>query len=144
MANFVFTKAKAKIASGSIDLNTDDLRMLIVMSNSTAEDDEDAEFLSSITTLDEYNGSAYVRVALANEAVNEDLTNDRAIFTSDPVVFPGIGAGTRSGVGVIIYKHVGAESANIPIIYHEPTAFPFIGNGGDVTINPHSTGWAYF
>lgn len=143
MADMVYTYALAKLMSGDIDLNTDDIRMAIVMTNTTADTEEDTQLMSAFSTLDEYDGSAYARVALTAEAVSAVTASNRGKFTSDPVVFAGIGAGTRQGQAVIIYKHVGADSSNIPIFYKVPTGFPFTGNGADVQISPSSDGWAY-
>lgn len=140
MPDFRYTKSMAKV----IDLANDDIRALLVMASSTAITDEDAEFLSDIGTLDECDGSGYARVALTTQSFDADLTNDRAIFTSDPLVFSAVGAASRQIFGYILYKHVGADSANIPIFWKQPSGFPFEADGEDITINPHATdGWAY-
>lgn len=142
MADFIYTPALALLGKG-INLETDDIRALIVMANTTAGSEEDAAVLADFTTLDEYDGSGYARVALTSKSMSPDTVNDRGGFTSDPIVFPSLGIGTRAGFALIIYKHVTDDTDSIPIAYKVPAAWPFTGNGQDVTTNPHATGWFY-
>lgn len=143
MADFAYTLAMDKIARGEIDLSSDDIRAILVMTNSTANSQDSAEFISSFTTFDEYDGSGYARQALASLTLTPNLTTKRVHFSSDSIVFASLGAGTRSGFALLIYKHVGADSANIPIFFKQPSGFPFIGNGQNLTLAPHANGWAY-
>jgi len=145
MANFMYTHAKAGIMSGAIDLDTDDIRVLMVMSNTTADTEEDSEFLETnggtgFTTLDEADGANYVRKELANEAVTADEANDRGEFDADDVTWTALGVGTRQYTGIIVYKHVGADAVNIPIYWIDSGGFPFWGNGGNVTAQWNAEG----
>ena len=135
--SFVYTPAKKLLAQGSIDLREagDDIRVALVMSNTTADTDQDQALMSGFAVLDECDGANYVRKALANQAVNEDDPNNRAEFVADNIVWTALGAGTRSNVGMIIYKHVGADAVNIPIVYISTGGFPFNGNGSDITVD---------
>ena len=124
MANFMYTHAKAGIMSGAIDLDTDDIRVLMVMSNTTADTEEDSEFLETnggtgFTTLDEADGANYVRKELANEAVTADEANDRGEFDADDVTWTALGVGTRQ---------------------IDSGGFPFWGNGGNVTAQWNAEG----
>lgn len=127
MAAHVFHTTLAKLIDGSIDLNTDDIRVALLMTNTTADTNTDPNFLTDLT-LDECDGSGYVRKSLVTEAVNTDLTNDRAEFDADDVTWTALGnsATGRQIQGYLIYKHVGADSANIPILFRDFAA----------TINP--------
>ena len=150
MANFQYTYAKAKMQSGDIDLNADDIRLLMVMSNSTADTEKDAQFISGVTgftTLDECDGVGYARVALTGEAVAADEANDRGEFTANNLApaWAALAVGTRQNIGIVIYKHVGADAANIPIYWIDTctgVGFPFDGNGGvvDITWNAEGIG----
>lgn len=42
MANFVYTPAKSKFLSADLDLNSHDIRVGIVMTNTTADTEQDA------------------------------------------------------------------------------------------------------
>lgn len=140
MANFVYNEAKNQILTGGIDFASDDIRVLLVMSNTTAGAEDDKDTISGFTTLDEYDGANYSRQALANEAVNEKAANDRAEFDGDDVTFSSLGAGTRQCQAAIVYKHVTNDSDSIPIAYIDTGGFPFDGNGGDVTIQWNADG----
>lgn len=144
MANFIYNEAKKQVATGGIDFASDDIRVLLVMTNTTADTEDDKDTLNDFTTLDEYDGSGYGRVALANEVVNEDAPNDRAEFDADDATFSSLGVGTRQCQAAIVYKHVGAESVNIPIAYIDTGGFPFDGNGGDITFQWNAEGIMQF
>jgi hypothetical protein len=97
-----------------------DLRAILCMSNTNADDvaDTNIVFLSDLT-LDEFDGSGYAREALANITVNKDDANNRAEVDCDDLTYGVLGAGTRTVLGVLIYRHVGADSANIPWSFHQ-------------------------
>jgi len=134
MANFVYTRAKVDIMKGLINLHTagDDIRAIIVMTNSTADVDEDAVTCGGFTTLDEHDGSGYVIKALANEVVNEDAVNDRGEFDADNITWTSLGAGTRAIKGIVIIKFVTSVALSQPIAWID-TPSPPNSNGGDWT-----------
>lgn len=140
MASLAYTYAKAKLLSGDIDLNADDIRILMVMSNTTCDTEEDKVFIDDFTTLDECDGANYVRKALADEAVAADEANDRGEFDATDVVFTALGVGTRQNVGIVVYKHVNDDTDSIPIAYIDTGGFPFDGNGGNVTVQWNAEG----
>lgn len=138
MANFVYTPAKARLLSGDLDLNAHDIRVALVMTNTSADTEQDAATLSAITTLDEYDGANYARQQILNEAVNTDLANNRGEFDGDDIQFASLGAGTRQAAGMLLFRQVDGTAANDqPIAYIDttsPSVFPFSGNGGNVDV----------
>lgn len=64
----LFSKTKWAIGRKKVDLEAEDLGLLLVMEDSTVPDQEDVEFLSEFTDLDEYDGANYARKTLANKA----------------------------------------------------------------------------
>lgn len=142
MASFVYTGAKEEIAKGAIDFREagDDIRVVLVMSDSTADTEEDTLLMNAFTTLDEYDGAAYVRKALASQTVTRDDPNDRAEIDAVDVVWTALGVGTRQCIGMIVYKHVTSDADSIPIAYIDTGGFPFDGNGGDVTMQWNAEG----
>lgn len=139
MANFVYNEIKRALANKEIDLDTDDIRLAIVMTNTTADTEDDKNDFSGFTTLDEYDGANYVNKALASLVINEDAANNRAEIDCADVVWTALGAGTRQAQALILYKAVsggaGATAANrIPIAFIDTGGFPFTGNGGDITV----------
>jgi hypothetical protein len=138
MANFMYTPAKSRLLSGDLDLNAHDIRVAIVMTNTTADTEQDASVMDDFTTLDEYDGSGYARQALAGEAVNTDAANNRGEFDANDIQFAALGAGTRQAAALLVYRHVdGTDPNDQPIAYIDttsPSVFPFAGNGGDVDV----------
>jgi hypothetical protein len=142
--SFVYTPAKERLLAGDLDLNGHDIRALLVMTNTTADTDQDAATLSAIGTLDEYDGSGYSRATLASEAVVRDDPNNRAEFTStSPISFgTTVAAGTRSAQGFVIYRHVDGTAGNDqPIAFIDSGGFPINGGGGPFEATMNAEGW---
>lgn len=142
MASFVYTPAKTLIGQGGLDLREAgaDIRVILVMTNTTGDTDQDAQYVGNITTLDEMDGANYARQALANQAVNEDAANNRAEFDADDPTFASLGAGTRQVAGAIYYRHVTNDADSPLIAYVDSGGFPFAANGGNVTIQHNAEG----
>jgi len=142
MANFVYTKAKHLLLAGDIDFDEagDDIRVLLVMSNTTADTEEDVDNIDAFTTLDEYDGANYVRKALANQVTAEDEANDRGEFDADNVTWTALGVGTRQCQALLVYHHVTNDADSPPIAFIDQGGFPFDGNGGDVTVQWNAEG----
>jgi hypothetical protein len=138
--SFVYTRALGLLNPTVL---TGDVRALIPMTNTTADTEEDTEFISGFTTLDEYDGSAYVRKALTSEAFAVDTVNNRFKFSGDALTWSTLGAGTRQGAALVIYLHVTNDADSKPLFYIDGTGFPFTGNGADITFNPHADGIMY-
>ena len=121
MASVVYNEFKRASASGEIDLKGgDDIRVRLVMSNTTCDTENDAIlFLANFTTIDVCDGAGYVDKALAGEAVATDDPNDRAEFDATDVTWAALGVGTRTTVGVLIYKFVTADADSVPIAFVE-------------------------
>ncbi len=139
MASFWYTPAKTALANGDLDLVAHDIRCLLVMTNTTADTDQDLQNIADIGTLDEYDGAGYARAALASEAVNEDAANNRAEFTAtSPISFGAtVAAGTRQAAGMVVYRHVTNDADAVLIAYIDTGGFPVAGGGGafEVAIN---------
>lgn len=134
MASVIYNEFKRGSAAGEIDLNADDIRVALLMTNTTADTENDGvNFVADFTTLDEMDGANYVRKALANEAVNKDDANDRAEFDADDVTWTALGNGTRAVQGALVYKHVTNDADSIPIAFIEFAATQNPG-GSDFTI----------
>ena len=132
MANKVYTKATEIILLGDLHWDTDDIRILLVDSSTTADTELDAATISSFSTLGELSGSGYVRKALTSKAVNRDDANDRSEFDAADVTWTAINAGTAQAA--IIYKHVTDDTDSVPLLYIDGGDFPLVTNGSDATI----------
>ena len=143
MANFLYVIAKTGLLDGSIDLNTHDIRCLLVMTNTTADTENTKTTLSGFTTLDEMDGAGYTRQTLTGEAVAADNTNNRGEFTASDITFASVSAGTRNVAGAILYRHITNDTDAIPIAYIDTAgtlAFPFVPNGGSIKIAANAQG----
>lgn len=120
MASAIPNSAKANLINGGIDLNTDDIRVRLCMTNTTCDTEVDAiNNLSDYTTIDPCDATGYADVALTSETVTADDTNDRAEFDAADVSFTGLGGdATRDIQGALVYKYVDGTNANdIPIAF---------------------------
>ena len=140
--SFAFTKAKQQLISGAINLGSDDIRVLLVMTNSTADVNEDVATIGAIGTLDEFNGSGYSSpgLALSGKAIVQDDANNRAYLSGTNMTFAGLGVGTRPIKAAILYKFVTNLGASLPIAYIDSGGFPINANGGDITLQWNAAG----
>ena len=138
MASFVYDNAKEQFMLGNFDLSSDDIRIILCMSNTTADTETDKSTIvgggGPFTTLDECDGGNYARKVLASESVTEDNPNNRAEFDADNITWSSLGVGTRQNVGLLVYKFVSDDTDSIPIAWIDTGGFPFDASGGDVTI----------
>lgn len=149
MASVFYTKAKAQIMDGTINLDTDDLDVLLCMTNTTCDTEEDTTFLDQFTLLDEMDGLNYTgghggadRLNLA-VTVSQDDTNDRGelIVTGGSTTWTAIGPGTRSVQGALIFKKGASEAASVPIVFVDFSAdVDPASPTGDLTINWNAEG----
>ncbi|HXH05363.1 MAG TPA: hypothetical protein VNI83_02115 [Vicinamibacterales bacterium] len=148
MASFCYTPFLASLLSARLIANgaLTDSRVMLVMSNTTADTEEDAQFIANITTLDEFNGANYARKALANEVVNTDTVNNRGEFDADDLTAGGtgwtaLGAGSRNIVAIVHYSHVTNDSDSKLNFYDDSAPqLPFNGNGSDLGITWNAEG----
>lgn len=136
MSSFVYTEAKRAIANKELDLDSDDLRMCLLMTNTTANTEKEKTTIAGFTTLDEFNGSGYSSggVSVTGRSISSDATNHRANVACSNVVYSAIGAGTRSIAGALLYKFASALGTSIPIAWFDSGGFPLPANGGDLTL----------
>jgi len=140
--SFVYTDAKRAFLNGELTAASD-LRLILVMTNTTSDTEEDAVTIGDFTTLDEYDGSGYtqnVGVALASVAITKDDANDRAFLDAADVVFSSLGAGARQSQAAIVLKWSATLAGSLPVAYIDQGGFPFNGTGSDVTIQWNTEG----
>lgn len=141
MASRVFNNAKARTASGDMDLNSDDMRVVLCMTNTTTDTENDAIVnTSNFTTLDEMDGANYARQALVNEAVVVDDANDRAEFDADDVTINSLGNGTRQIQTILIHEHIVNDAGSFPFCVHDITTIN--PGGANFTIQWNAEGIA--
>jgi hypothetical protein len=130
--SFWYTNALRAVMTQEINLQTADLRALLVMTGSTAETETDKLVLSDFTALSELDSVNYSRKAIPDLLVTADTANRRSELDGTDIVWTALAAGSNPVIGMVIYVHTGADdSANIPIAY---ITSPFTPNGSDVTV----------
>jgi len=141
MASHVYDNAKEQLLLGTLDFSTDDIRVALLMTNTTADTEKSAATNAGFTTLDEFDGSGYSAggSALAGEAVTEDGANNRGEFDATDLTFSSVGAGTRSIDGALVYKFVTNFNSSIPIAWIDFSP-DIVANGGDITIQWNAEG----
>jgi hypothetical protein len=146
MANFAYTMFLQDVGRGEFDFQEtgDDMRIVLVMTNTTADTDADAEFLGDFVTLDRYDGANYADKALANQLMDADLVNNRGEFTADNIQWAALGAGTRQAQAMLLYKFVTNDAASPNIGFIDTGGFPFSGNGGNVDVTWNAQGILQF
>jgi len=124
MASAVPNSAKLRLMNGGLDLDTDDIRARLVMTNTTCDTEVDAiNTLSNYTTIDPSNATGYADVQLTESAAVDDA-NNRAEFDATDISFSGLGGdASRAYQGVLLYKYVDGTNANdIPVAFVEFTS----------------------
>lgn len=138
MASFWYTPALTRMGAANFDWVGADIRCLLVMSNTTADTDQDAENIADIGTLDEMDGASYVRKAAANEAQVQDDANNRSELSFDPITWSTLGNGARAVTGMVIYLHVVDDTDALLIAFVEIASIN--PGGADLTVTPNAQG----
>ncbi len=138
MANLIFNKGKTEILNGGIDLLSDTLKCALVTA-SYAPDKDAHDFFDDVT--DEVSGTGYTAggKTLANNAVNQDNTNDRAEFDADDVIWT---VSTLTARAAVLYKDTGTPGAS-PLIAYIDFGSDYITSGTDFTIEWDAEGIFY-
>ena len=114
MANLIYNSFKRDQMNGSIDLDTDTIKMMLVTSTYTPNQDTHTK-RSDVTN--EVVGAGYTAggVALANKTVVVDNTGNTGVFDADDIT---IATATITARGAVLYKsRGGASSADELIAY---------------------------
>jgi hypothetical protein len=130
MAETIYNVAKAGLMNGSIDLDTDDIRCLLLVGSVTISPDH-ATVAAVIAANTEATDGSYARQALTSEAVVQNDTNDRGEFDSATIDFGALDATTPTAA--LIYKFVTNDAGSTPISIHD-TGFGTAANGAGYTI----------
>jgi len=103
MANAIYNSFKRDIMNGSIDLDTDTIKLMLVTSTYVPNIDTHTK-RSDITN--EVIGTGYTAggVTLTNKTVTVNNTTDRGVFTVDPI---NLTTATITARGCVLYKSRG-------------------------------------
>jgi len=114
MANVIYNSFKKKIMDGSIDLDTDTIKVALVTSSYTPDQDAH-DFFDDVTNEVSASGTyAAGGGTLANKTVTADNTDNEGVFDADDIAFTGA---TITARGAIVYKSTGTASTSPLICY---------------------------
>ena len=135
MASFIYNQGLLKIANGSIDYLTDDIRALVVNQNYTF--DKTHDFVNDVVSFELANstGTGYERKALANKTVA--LVGDVARYDADDVTYTAVSTTQQFG-GMVVYKEGATDSARDLIAFIDFNNIPT--NGSDIQIQFSANG----
>lgn len=130
MANVIYNSFKRDIQNGSIDLDTDDIKVMLVTSTYTPNIDTHTK-ASDITN--EVVGAGYTAggVSLATKAVTADNTNDLGKFDADDVTWA---TSTITARGAVIYKSRGGASSADELVAYLDFVSDKISTAGDFNL----------
>ena len=112
MASQIYNSFKKKIMDGSIDLDTDTIKVALTSSSYTPDIDTH-DFFDDITNEVAASGTYSAGGAtLANKTVTQDNTDNEGVFDADDISFTGA---TITARYAIIYKSTGVTSTS-PLI----------------------------
>lgn len=113
MADVIYNSFKKNIMNGSIDLDTDTIKVALVTSSYTPNQDTHEDF-ADVTN--EVSGTGYTAggASLANKAVTADNTDNEGVFDADDVTWS---TSTITARGAVIYKDTGTPSTSLLICY---------------------------
>jgi hypothetical protein len=107
MASVIYNSFKRDIMNGALDLDTDTIKVMLVTSSYTP--DQDAHTKRSDIT-NEVSGTGYTAAgaSLANKAVTADNTDNEGVFDADDLTWS---TSTITARGAVLYKSRGGASS---------------------------------
>lgn len=123
MANALYDKGRQGFLDGSIDWDSDDIRVILI------DTDDYTVNLATHDNLDDIPTAA--RVATSGALTGKTVTD--GVADADDVIFSSV-TGDQSEA-LVIYKHTGVEATSRLIAYIDSaTGLPVTPNGGDITV----------
>jgi hypothetical protein len=149
MSSHFFNEAKRAYANKELDWDTDTVKAILLMTNTTADTDYDVNTVSAIGTLDEMDGSGFTwghgntgrkTLTASISEVTGGPGTGYAMLDGVNLTWATLGAGTRAVQGVLVAKEGAADDTTaVPEVWVE-FASPFTANGGDLTVSWHADG----
>jgi hypothetical protein len=135
MASVVYNSFKKKIMDGSIDLDTDTIKVALVTS-SYSPDIDSHDFFDDVTN--EVTGTGYTAggATLGSVTVTADNTDDEGVFDAADTTWS---SSTITARGAVIYKSTGTDSTS-PLIAYIDFGADKSSSSGNFTIQWNSEG----
>lgn len=113
MADVIYNAFKKNIMNGGIDLDTNTMKVMLVTSSYTPDQDTH-EDRADVTN--EVSGTGYSAggATIANGAVTQDNTDNEGVYDGDDVTWS---SSTITARGAVIYKSTGTASTDLLVCY---------------------------
>lgn len=136
MADVIYNSFKRDIMNGALDLDTDTIKVMLVTSSYTA--DQDAHTKRSDVT-NEVSGTGYTAggASLANKVVSADNTDNEGVFDADDVAWT---TSTITARGAVLYKSRGGASSADELLCYLDFGSDKISTAGTFTISWNAEG----
>lgn len=123
MANALYDKGRQGFLDGSIDWDTDDIRVILI---------DVADYAVDLANHDNLNDvAAGARISTSGALTGKTVVG--GVADADDVVFAAVSGDTFEAL--IIYQHTGVESSSRLIAYIDTaTGLAFTPVGGDITV----------
>ena len=135
MANEKYIELQRALGAAELDLDLPaDIRVVLVMSDTTFNSDFTIVTMGAVATPDYYDGVNHDSVnghALTNLVWTVDPVNRLVKFSADPLTIVSMGVGTRQAVALIMFKWVTNISSSVPLLWIDTGGYPFDGDGGN-------------
>lgn len=138
MADVIYNSFKRDVANGSIDLDTDSIKIMLVTSAYAADQDLHTK-RSDITNEVVGTGYAAGGVALTTKTMTADNTGNRGIFDADDVSWA---ASTITARGAVAYKSRGGAASADELLFFLDFVTDKTSSGGTFLIAWNATGIA--
>ncbi len=123
MANALYTKAKQHLIDGTIDLDTNDIRAILV---------DGADYTPNLATHETLADiPAAARVAVSGALASKTVTD--GVFDAADIVISAVSGDQFEYIA--LYQHTGAETALLILLIDTATGLPCTPNGSDITIS---------
>lgn len=136
MADVLYNSFKRDIMNGNIDLDTDDIKVMLVTSAYTPDIDLHTK-RSDITN--EVVGAGYTAggASITTPVTSADNTNDRGIFDGDDLTWA---SSTITARGAVLYKARGGASSADELIGYMDFVSDKVSTNGNFTITMNAVG----
>ena len=129
MADVIYNAFKKNITNGTIDLDTDTIKVMLVTSSYTPDQDAH-EFIDDVTN--EVSGGGYTAGGdeLTGKTVTQDNTDNEGVFDADDLTWGSSTITARAGV---LYKDTGTPATS-PLVCYIDLLEDKVSSSGDFTI----------
>lgn len=140
MTNFWYPHAIHEIGSGAHDLDSADLRVMLLLTTSSAGDDDanrDVTAIDQIVTLGEHTAAG--RQVLVATALTKVPAQNYSILTADPNTWNPlpVAGGGEDVLAALLFLFITNDTDSFPVAYFDTGGYPVTPTG----LTRHTINW---